>query len=321
MDHHWQHLAQQARIFLRRYCLLAFILLLVALAQIIHFGLVTMSSAQELHVQKEAILPNDNIITEPFITKEPSEPITTDKQEILVTQALAEPQQESQSVSVQNDIGTSQVMYIHLKDNSTNSKCPWVPDVLEYKLSEEDIPVDMSICIDPNLAYSLNDDYRQTVNLLVEREAGTQSFLGKLLVAEGIISRIRSGVYGADISAILINGYLAQKDDNGNLHVLFNSYELTEASNDSIYAVDLALKGSNASGILLKAVTQLRNEQYDLQLDNTYYKWGSIYHFNPDLVSDSQIRVRSLSRVPVSFQFEDHIFYGYWHPESTKLHL
>lgn len=320
MDHHWQDLAQQARAYKRRYYPFICTVFLVALAQIIHFGLVTISSANEWTGQEKTVFPSESITTESVITNSPQE-LITDEPEPPVTQALSEPQQEIPAVNTINDIGTSRVMYIHLKDGSTNSKCPWVPDVLEYKLSEEDIPVDMSICIDSSFAYNLDDSYRQTVNLLVEREAGTQSFLGKLLIAEGIISRIRSGVYGSNIPAILCNGYLAKQDGNGNLHVYFGSYEITEASQDSIRAVNLALQGSNASSILLKAVTELRNEQYNLQLDETYYKWGSIYHFNPDLVKDAQIRVRRLARVPVSFQFEDHIFYGYWHPESTKLNL
>lgn len=334
MEHHWHNLSQQAKAYKRRYHPLIYMVFLIALAQTIHFGLLTISSAKGWSISEKEIITSDSIATEPTITEEPQE-LISDNQDSSITQELEESQQETSitsafeesqqepipAINAKNDIGLPKVMYIHIKENSANARCPWVPDVLEYKLSEDDIPVDMSICIDPSRTYVLNDSYRQVINLLVEREAGTQSFLGKLLVAEGIISRIRSGVYGADIPAILCSGYLAQKDDDGSLHVYLGSYELTEASKDSIHAVDIALKGSNASGILLQAITELRNEQYNLELDETYYKWGSIYHFNPDLVTDSQIRVRRLARVPVSFQFEDHIFYGFWHPESSKLHL
>lgn len=72
---------------------------------------------------------------------------------------------------------------------------------------------------------------------------------------------------------------------------------------------------------MLQNVTELRNEQYDLDLDDTYYKWGALYHFAPNLIGYTAIQERNFNRVPVSFQYYEHIFYGYWLPVSAKLNL
>lgn len=209
-------------------------------------------------------------------------------------------------------------LYLHLENHS---KFSWVPIVVEEKLSEGDIAVDLSSVIDSSCAYTLSEFHLNLVNLAVYRESGNQPFFGQLLVAEDIIARIRSGIYGPDISAILVNGYEAKVDKNGNLHFYNGSTEILEASSSVKEAVKLALSGSRASYLLLQAVTELRNEQYHLQLDDRYYKWGAMYHFSIKNPKISPTGSRSLNRVPVSFQFGDHIFYGYWLPKSAKLHL
>lgn len=206
-------------------------------------------------------------------------------------------------------------LYLHLENNS---KFFWVPVVFEERISESDILVDLSSAIDPNGSYELSSRDLNLVNLAVQYEASGESFLGQLLVAEGIVGRIRSGIYGPDVSAILIQGYEAEADENGDAYFLQNGKKILEASPSVQQAVDLALSGSRVSYYLLQAITELRNEQYGLQLDDIYYKWGSIYHFNPEKVS---IGTRSINQVPVSFQYGGHILYGRWLSESAQLNL
>ena len=45
-----------------------------------------------------------------------------------------------------------------------------------------------------------------------------------------------------------------------------------------------------------------------LQLDDPYYQWGTIYHYNPFSLKQHQLRARSIRRALVSFQFVDHVF-------------
>ena len=210
-------------------------------------------------------------------------------------------------------------LYLHL-ENNLSSKFHWVPIVLEEKASKTDIAVDLSLAVNPDLSYELSAYHQHIVNLLVYREAGNQPFLGQLLVAEDIIGRIRSGVYGPDVDAILML-YLAQNGDDGKLHVYDSGGEVTEATPSVKEAVELALSGSQVSYFLLQSVTELRNNQYSLHLDDTYYKWGAMYHFNPDIIDSSSVKSRNINRVPVSFQYCEHIFYGYWLPKSAQLNL
>jgi len=235
--------------------------------------------------------------------------------ETLEASEPSEPLEHSETLLFESASPIPSCLYLHLENNS---KFYWVPVVFEERMSESDILVDLRFAIDPNGSYELSSYDLRLVNLAVQYEAGYESFLGQLLVAEDIIGRIRSGIYGPDVSAILVQGYQADRDDNGNLHFYYGPKEILEASSSVQQAVELALSGSRVSYYLLQAVTELRNEQYGLQLDDTYYKWGAMYHFNPEDVS---IGSRSINRVPVSFQYGGHILYGCWLPEHAQLNL
>ena len=238
-----------------------------------------------------------------------------DPQETLEFSETLEAIELSEDLLYESTSPIPSCLYLHLENSS---KFSWVPVALEEKISENDILVDLSFAIDHNGTYELSSHDLHLVNLAVQYEAGGESFLGQLLVAEDILGRIRSGIYGPDVSAILVQGYEAERDENGNLHFCYGSKEILGASSSVQQAVQLALNGSRVSYHLLKAVTALRNEQYDLQLDDTYYKWGAMYHYRPE---DVGIGSRSLNRVPVSFQYSNHIFYGFWLPKSAQLNL
>lgn len=243
-----------------------------------------------------------------------------------VVQLIQEPaeQLEPQETSFEVAQSTGPIpnyLYLHF-DEASDDSFYWVPSVSEEKISENDILVDLNEAICPESSYTVSEYYRHLFALTVYREAGNQPFLGMLLVAEGLVGRCRSGNYGTDISAILTSGYRAQADENGNLHIYRqNGEEILEPSQSAIDAVDLALSGSQVSNLLLQSITQVRNEQYGLQLNDSYYKWCAIYHFNPDLISETEVQKRTINRVPVSFRLYDHIFYGYWLPESAQLDL
>lgn len=257
-----------------------------------------------------------------FIHKDSQDSSTTlekylvlDPQETLDSPEESETSELSESLLFESAFPLPSCLYLHLENSS---KFSWVSVALEERISENDILVDLSFAIDANGTYELSSHDLHLVNLAVQYEAGGENLLGQLLVAEDILGRIRSGIYGPDVSAILVQGYEAEIDESGNLHFCYGSKEILEASSSVQQAVQLALSGSRVSYHLLKAVTELRNEQYDLQLDDTYYKWGAMYHYRPENVG---IGSRSLNQVPVSFQYSNHIFYGCWLPKSAQLNL
>lgn len=221
----------------------------------------------------------------------------------------------------QNSFGIPEVMYLHLDENSDDPNFYWVPQILEQRISESDIAIDLSNFLDSSLAYELTNLERFLVDLIVHRESNGEPFIGQVLVAEDILNRFRSGIYGPDKIAILA-WYGLETDEDGNFHVYNGDEEILEASESVQDAVDLALKGSNLSYFFLKAATDFQNERYDLELGDIYYKNGAMYHFAPRYLTDEKaIENRTINRIPVSFFYENHVFYGCWLPESSALQI
>ena len=222
------------------------------------------------------------------------------------------------------EMGIPDVVYLH----SRTSRFPTIsafPEVVEERLSDEDIAVDLSHSFDSNIVYDCSTELEEIFCRVVCREAGNQPFLGQLIVAEGVVSRVYSDAYrGNSTNAILKQGYSVEEDANGNLHIYDgNGKEILSYSEDTQKAVELALRGSRVSHTILKAVTEFQNAKYGLQLDDTTYsQWGAIYHYAPDYIRfERQFLDRNVRRAPVSFQFADHVFYGYWLPKSLQLNL
>lgn len=210
-------------------------------------------------------------------------------------------------------------VFLHIDESSPES-----PIILsEVRISELDILVDLSVARDPSLLYAVSEALEVCISKIVYREAGTQSFLGKVFVAEGLVNRMRSGVYGVDILAILQQGgYGAEMDEEGNYHVFHSDgREVFEVPEADIAAARVALNGSILSNTVLAAVTDMRNNQYGLSLGRECYRYGCIYHYNPDLVSDKALNARTINRVPVSFHYMDHVFYGYWLNVRNAMHI
>lgn len=230
--------------------------------------------------------------------------------------------EEANSSTVeQNSFGIPSVMYLHLEESADDPNFYWVPQILEQRISESDIAIDLSDFLDSNLSYELTDFERNLVNLIVHRESNGEPFIGQVLVAEDILNRFRSGIYGPDKIAILA-WYGLETDDDGNYHVYNGSEEILEASKSVQDAVDLALKGSNISYFLLKATTDFQNERYGLELGDIYYKNGAMYHFSPRRLTDPKaIKTRTINKIPVSFWYQNHIFYGFWLPDSLALQI
>ena len=221
----------------------------------------------------------------------------------------------------QNTFGIPQVVYLHLDENSDDPNFYWVPQVLEQRLSDSDITIDLTSFLDSSLAYELTDFERNLVNLIVHRESNGEPFMGQVLVAEDILNRFRSGIYGPDKIAILAR-YGLEKDENSNFHVYNGDKEILEASESVKDAVDLALKGSNLSYFLLKATTDFQNEKYGLDLGDIYYINGAMFHFAPRYLTDKKaIENRTINRIPVSFSYENHVFYGHWLREDSALQI
>lgn len=244
----------------------------------------------------------------------------TDSQEDVVETIPPEPV-ETEEVS--NETGIPEVVYLH----SRQSSIPYIssfPEVVEERISEDDVAVYLSQAFDSDTVYDCSAELEDVFCRIVERESGNQPFLGKLLVAEGVVSRVYSGAYGPStmVNAILHQGYLAKEDNNGKLHIYNREgKEIISYSEDVQKAVRLALNGSRVSHTILEAVTEFQNAKYGLQLDDAYSNWGTIYHYNPAAVTEAHLRARSVRRAPVSFQFVDHVLYGYWLPVSQQLNL
>lgn len=235
---------------------------------------------------------------------------------------IISPTEETDNISTPQDLfGIPQSMYLHFDANDTSSKFYWVPKILEQKESEDDVTIDLSNFIDPNLAYTLTDSEKKLVSLVVQRESDDEPFLGQVLVAEDLINRFRTGIYGPDKIAILTKWYGIKVDSSGNYHVYSGSAEVLEYSDSVQKAVDLVLDGCNISYFLLKAVTDFRNEQYGLTLGDIYYKNGALYHFSPKYLNANAFQSRTFNRIPVSFWYGNHIFYGYWLPKSQALQI
>lgn len=231
------------------------------------------------------------------------------------------PEETNTSVIESNSYGIPHVMYLHLDENSDDPNFYWIPRILEQKVSDSDIAIDISNFLDSNLAYELSDFEKNLVNLIVHRESNGEPFLGQVLVAEDILNRFRSGLYGPDKIAILA-WYGLESDDNGNFHVYNGDKEILEASESVKNAVNLALKGSNISYFLLKATADFQNEKYGLDLGDIYYKYGAMYHFAPRYLTDEKaIKNRTINKIPVSFFYENHVFYGCWISESSALQI
>lgn len=279
------------------------------------------ASSNKVSQQSEILAQQSlkQILTNSIIFAQNGIRTVTDLQEDALETIIPEPVETEE---VPNETGILNVVYLHLRQ----SNIPYIsafPEVVEERLSEDDIAVDLSQAFNSGIVYDCSTELEDVFCRIVEREAGNQPFLGMLLIAEGAVSRVFSGAYGPStmVNAILHQGYLAQEDANGKLHIYLGGKEIISYSEEVQKAVKLALNGSRVSHTILKAVTELQNAKYGLQLDDTYYQWGAIYHYSPTNVTTSQLRARSIRRAPVSFQFVDHVLYGYWLPASSQLNL
>ena len=220
------------------------------------------------------------------------------------------------------EMGIPDVVYLH----SRHSPFPTLsafPEVVLERQSEEDIEVDLTHAFDSDTVYECPIELEEVFCRIVEREAGNQPFLGQLILAEGVVSRVYSGAYGnSSTNDILIKGYSAELEDDGKLHIYNREgKEFITYPEDVANAVRLALQGSRVSHTILMAVTELQNTKYGLQLDDTYSQWGAMYHYSPGGLEARQLRYRSIRRAPVSFQLAGHVFFGRWLPESLQLNL
>lgn len=210
------------------------------------------------------------------------------------------------------------VVFLHINEES-----PKDPLMLSNeRISEDDVLVDLSTAIDYSTKYAVDYSLEQCIARVVYREAGNQPFLGQLLVAEDVVNRLRSGLYGTNVSAILAQGYLVQTDSAGNFHVYNGSgVEIIDVPNEAITATKLALSGTNTSNLILQAATEIRNSQYNLDLGEQYYIYGAMYHYNPDGIDASAMSSRTINRVPVSFKYAEHVFYGHWLNKAAALNI
>lgn len=219
-------------------------------------------------------------------------------------------------------MGIPDIVYLHSRQSPFPTLSDF-PEVVAERTSEDDIAVDLLNAFNSDVVYECPIELQEVFCRIVQREAGNQPFLGQLILAEGVVSRVYSGAYGnSSINSILIKGYSAELDSTGKLRIYdHEGKEIVSYSENVRKSVELALQGSRVSHTILKAVTELQNAKYDLQLDDTYSNWGAIYHYSPGGLEEHQLRSRNLRRAPVSFQLDGHVFYGYWLPESAQLNL
>lgn len=200
---------------------------------------------------------------------------------------------------------------VYLRIDSDNPKGPLL--LSDERVGDDDVEIDISNAIDPDLYYTVPYDLEQCIARVVHREAGNQPVFGQLQVAEGVVTRLRSGIYGPDVSATLYKGYYVETDENG-YHVYDgNGVEVIDVPEVATTVTKLALQGSNTTEFVLEAGTALRNEQFGLELgEEYYYYYGAFYHYSPEDVDEGALLSRVIGRVPVSYQYVDHVFYGKW---------
>ncbi len=209
---------------------------------------------------------------------------------------------------------------VYLRINPDDPKGPLL--LSDERVSDDDIEIDISNAMNSDWYYTVPYDLEVCISRVVYREAGNQPMLGQLQVAEGVVTRIRSGVYGSDVPAILAQGYYVQTDSAGNYHVYHaNGIEVIDVPEMATTVTKLALQGANTTSIVLEAGTALRNEQFGLELGEEYYNLGAFYHYSPDDVSEGALRSRVIGRVPVSYRYVDHVFYGRWLNANYALNI
>lgn len=253
----------------------------------------------------------------PKIPKVAITEIPTSNKEEMQDQTLEEELQEETASPLEDELPISAidnrlpgVVYLHIDTNS-----PEAPIILlEEMMSEDDVLVDISQAINHEKNYTPLTELVICFGKVVYRESGDQPFLGKLMVAEGLVNRFRSGVYGNDALAILQQGgYGVEMDINGGYHVYHSDgKEVFDVPDEDMAALQIALSGSEVSNVILEAATGVRNQQYGLTLGIECYQYGSIYHYAPELVSEKALKQRVINQVPVSIRYVDHVFYGYW---------
>lgn len=247
-----------------------------------------------------------------FETKMPIEPEWFLKPTVSASPAESTESQPTEEVQLPkvSSLDSRLPALVYLRINPDDPTGPLL--LSDERVSEDDIEIDISNAIDSSLEYEVPYDLEMCFARIVFREAGNQPPLGQLKVAEGAVTRVRSGIYGADIAAILLKGYLVETDEAG-YHVYDgNGVEVIDVPETAIAMTRLALRGSNTTKLVLEAGTALRNEQFGLELGEEYYQYGAFYHYSPEDVDEGALRSRVIGRVPVSYRYVDHVFYGKW---------
>lgn len=247
-----------------------------------------------------------------FETKMPIEPEWFLKPTVSASPAESTESQPTEEVQLPkvSSLDSRLPALVYLRINPDDPTGPLL--LSDERVSEDDIEIDISNAIDSSLEYEVPYDLEMCFARIVFRESGNQPPLGQLKVAEGAVTRVRSGIYGADIAAILLKGYLVETDEAG-YHVYDgNGVEVIDVPETAIAMTRLALRGSNTTKLVLEAGTALRNEQFGLELGEEYYQYGAFYHYSPEDVDEGALRSRVIGRVPVSYRYVDHVFYGKW---------
>ncbi len=189
-------------------------------------------------------------------------------------------------------------------------------EVLLEKSSEEDFP----IVLDDVISGSYQERSQWIINLIgliVEREACGESLLGKILVAEEAF-RNTSGIQGNNLEKMFRQMYLVKKGRDKQFHVYNGDREIKIASEDSLKAVETAMKGSHIGEKILKTITE-RKRELGLELDDECYCNGILFHYNPKTTAPGELKKRTPDRVPVKFAFERHCFYSQWLTKSQAI--
>lgn len=204
----------------------------------------------------------------------------------------------------------SPVLYVHIGEDP---KAPL--EVSTTRISDDDIMVDLSNPFSDKFVYSISAELEKAMSKLICAESGNQPFDGQLSVGEDVRNSLFSGVYGYDLNATCEKQFLTSLEvhSDGTVHLYRDRVELTETTDSTDAAAALAVRGTNITGLILEAVTQIRNEQFpNWNLDERYYASGAFFHYAPKLLNEKQLAKRAIGQVPVSYRLEDHVFYSVW---------
>lgn len=195
----------------------------------------------------------------------------------------------------------------------TNNKVIITKKENENKEENEEMVVVQATVIKAN--YIPSEEERMWAYKIAFAEAGLEDSMGQTLVINSAINNVREKGYSNLIEEFTEKGrYSSVK--NGLPYVLdrdgYRPVTESDLSNELKQAVDKAFDKDYTEELLYNATIEAYRDGRISTIGEEYYKGGATYFYNPKVISERQLAMRSKDKVPVSVQYGNHVFYRYW---------